>query len=97
MTCRIDRLVTAAGGVVLSLSGRITAQTLDVLQDMLGREKGPVAIDLRGVLLVDSDAVQFLAAEEAKGIDLRNCPAYIREWIVSERAQPKPGPERRDP
>jgi anti-anti-sigma regulatory factor len=96
MTCRIDRLVTAEGGVVLSLSGRITAQTLDMLHDMLGQESGPVAIDLNGVLLVDSDAVQFLAIEEAKGIELRNCPAYIREWIARERAQPKPGSERRD-
>jgi len=35
--------------------------------------------------IVDRDAVEFLALNEANGIALRNCPAYIREWITRER------------
>jgi hypothetical protein len=97
MTYRIDRLVRGEDGVVLSLSGRIAAEALDMLQEMLGQEQGPVVIDLKGVLLVDRDAVRFLAVEEANGVELRDCPAYIREWIARERAQPKPGSERRGP
>ena len=31
------------------------------------------------------DAVKLLIAAEAEGIELRSCPAYIREWITNER------------
>lgn len=92
MTCRIERRVTSEGRVVLSLSGRITAQSLEMLREVVGREEDPVAFDLEGVLLVDGDAVRFLAASEANGIALRNCPAYIREWIAREKAQMKSDP-----
>jgi hypothetical protein len=44
-----------------------------------------VTLDLAELKLVDSGAVEFLAACEAKGIKLENCPAYIREWINRER------------
>ncbi len=57
-----------------------------MLQGVLERETGPVTIDLKGVLLVDGAAVRFLAAKKANGIELRHCPAYIREWIARERA-----------
>jgi hypothetical protein len=40
-----------------------------------------MALDLEEVKLVDREAVRFLAACEARGIQLRNCPSYIREWI----------------
>jgi hypothetical protein len=32
--------------------------------------------------------VKLLALTEARGVELRNCPAYIREWIEREREQP---------
>jgi hypothetical protein len=86
MTCRIDRVQTAAG-VVLRISGRIAPDDLDVLRDLLARETGIVAVDLTHLLLVDRDAVRLLAAAEANGVALRNCPAYIREWVTRERAQ----------
>jgi hypothetical protein len=92
MTCRIDRLVTGDGGVVVSVSGRIMAESLDMLRGVLDQEQGPVTIDLNGVLLADGAAVQFLALSEANGIELRNGPAYVREWIARERAQKKPDP-----
>jgi hypothetical protein len=87
MSCRIDRLVIGDDLVVLRISGRITAKELDMLRDLLGQERGAVAIDLKEVLLVDREAVTLLAFSEANGIELRNCPAYIREWVARERAQ----------
>ncbi len=84
MTCRVDRLVTGEDRVLLRLSGRITAQDLAVLRDALGQERAVVALDLGGVLLVDREVVQFLAVSEADGVELRNCPPYIREWITRE-------------
>jgi hypothetical protein len=44
-----------------------------------------IVLDLRHVKLVDRDVVQFLAGREAAGTELRNCSAYIREWITQEK------------
>jgi hypothetical protein len=44
-----------------------------------------IALELGEVSLVDADAVRFLASCESDGIQLLNCSAYIREWIVRER------------
>lgn len=40
-----------------------------------------IAFDMEEVRLVNREIVRFLAACEAKGIELKNCPTYIREWI----------------
>ena len=58
-----------------------------MLRDLLGQESGAVAIDLKSVLLVDREVIKLLAFSEANGIELRNCPAYIREWVAREKAQ----------
>lgn len=71
---------------VLCVSGALRGQHLDTLKDSLQRERGEVAIDLKEVLLVDREAVKLLALSETNGTELRNCPAYIREWIARERA-----------
>src|SRR5215470_15259511 len=85
MSCKIERLVSGENFVVLRVSGRIAGEHVDTLKELIGREKGRVAIDLREVILVDREAVRLLALSEAKGIALRNCPAYIREWVARER------------
>ena len=94
MSCRIDRVVSCEDLVVFRVSGRITAQELGILQDLLRQESGAVAIDLKDVLLVDREAVKFLAFSELNGLELRNCPAYIREWITRERVQARPDESR---
>jgi len=71
---------------VLSISGKITGQDVDTLRDVLQLEAGALAIDLMNVSLVDREAVQLLALSEDNGTELRNCPAYIREWIARDRA-----------
>jgi anti-anti-sigma regulatory factor len=83
MTCRIDRRWTEQG-VVLQFSGRIAAEDLEVVRTALDGRR-VVAIDLADVELVDREAVDLLAQTEAEGIELRSCPAYIREWITKER------------
>ena len=87
MACRIDRLLIEKDLVVLRISGRITGDDMDVLRAAIDQERGAVAIDLEEVGLVDRGAVTLLALSEAKGIALRNCPPYIREWVDRERAQ----------
>ena len=83
MTCRIDRRWTKKG-LLLYISGRLASEDLEVVHTALNGRR-VVAIELSAVELVDLDAVQLLAQTEAEGIELRSCPAYIREWITKER------------
>jgi hypothetical protein len=83
MTYRIDRLLIEQG-VVLRISGRIAGDEFEVVRDAL-EEGNVVALDLKDVELVDRDAVKLLAVSESNGIELRHCPAYIREWVTRER------------
>jgi len=82
---RIQR--SAIGNVVFTLSGRIEAEHIEELQRLLSLETAHhhLVLDLKDVTLVDRDAVNYLARCEADGIELQNCPAYIREWIERER------------
>lgn len=86
MSCRIDRVVNAENLVVLSISGRITGEHVEMFRGVLEQESGGLAIDLENVLLADREAVRLLAMSESKGTELRNCPPYIREWVTRERA-----------
>jgi hypothetical protein len=72
--------------VVFTLSGRIEADDVAELRRLLDLEVADhlLALDLEDVTLLDRDAVKFLARREADGIQLKNCPAYIREWIERE-------------
>jgi anti-anti-sigma regulatory factor len=82
------RITRAANGeVVFKLSGRIDAENLAELEALIGSEpkNTRIVLDLRDLTLVDRDAVRFLERGEADSIKLKNCPAYIREWITRER------------
>lgn len=83
MTCRIDRVSTEQG-VLLCISGRLTTEDLEIVHSELDGRR-VTAIALADVELVDRDAVKLLVQAEEQGIELRNCPAYIREWIAKER------------
>jgi len=87
MACRIDRVPAERDFVVLRISGRITQDDITVLRAAIDQERAALAIDLAEVGLVDRDAVNLLVLSEGRGIVLRNCPAYIREWVDRERAQ----------
>jgi hypothetical protein len=56
-----------------------------MLRALLEEEEGVVIIDLKDVLIVDREAIKLLAVCESNGVELRNCPAYIREWVTRER------------
>lgn len=61
-----------------------------MLRDLLESEEGRVTIDLEEVIIVGRDFVKLLAFSEANGIDLRNCPSYVREWIDREKTIAEP-------
>lgn len=82
-------LRSANGDVVFTVSGRLDADNISELSTLLAEESPDRALvmDLKDVVLVDRDAIRFLGARERKGIVLRNCPPYIREWIAREDEQ----------
>src|SRR5215469_16583468 len=85
MCFRVERLEGDEDIVVLGVSGRISAEDVDTLRELLEQEEGKVAIDLREVTLVNREAISFLARSEANGVELRSCADYIREWVTKER------------
>jgi len=78
---RIQR--AANGKIVFSLSGRIEPEDIGELRRLFGLEVSAVRIvlNLKELVLVDGDAVEFLAGCEAAGMTLKDCPAYVRTWI----------------
>ena len=75
--------------VVLALSGRIEAEDVAELRRLFRSEADDhnLVLDLGDVRLVNRDAVKFLEECETNGAKLRNCPAYVREWIAKERGR----------
>lgn len=73
--------------MVFALSGRIEEKHVSELQELLEAEPSneAIALDLGEVMLVDRESVRFLAGCEARGIKLKHCPPYIREWIDAGR------------
>ena len=86
MTCRFDRRVIGQDRAMLYISGQIAEEDVDTLRALVEQDKGIVAIDLKDVLIVDREAIKLLAVSESNGVELRNCPAYIREWVTRETA-----------
>jgi hypothetical protein len=85
MTCRIEQLASDESRVVLRLCGRLQVEHVITLKQLIGQEDCGIVIDLMEVTLVDREAVTFLAVCELKGIELRNCPAFLREWVSKEQ------------
>jgi ABC-type transporter Mla MlaB component len=77
------------GVVTLALSGHIEQEQLSDLQKLLASQAGArptaVVLDLADVKLVNREAVKFLASCETAGVELKNCPSYVREWIEKGR------------
>jgi len=75
------------GQVVIKLSGRMDAENIGELETLLRKEADGrrIVLDLRDLTLVDQDGVNFLKRCEEDNITLKNCPAYIREWITRGR------------
>jgi len=80
---------SANGEVIFTVSGRMDAENLAELERLFGSEANGcrITLDLKDLTLVDQDAISFLERCETGNIMLKNCPAYIREWITRGRGQ----------
>jgi anti-anti-sigma regulatory factor len=85
MTFKIQK-IGEEPAVVLKLSGWIQKENVADLRRLLEPGEGvrDLVLDLEEVKLVDRDVVRFLETCEGNGVRLRNCPAYIRDWIAQE-------------
>jgi len=61
----------------------------DGLSELLAEiEKcNPRSLDLEEVILLDRDSVRFLIRCESEGVQLVNCPLYVREWMTREQGK----------
>lgn len=71
------------GRTVFALIGRIEEVDVPELQRLLNGDLllSKITLDLEELQLVDRHVVRFLAACEARGVQLKNCPTYVRQWI----------------
>ena len=86
---RIER--SANGQVVFTLSGRMQTEDIEQVRQLLVVEAPGqrLVFNLGDVMLVNQDAVTFLADCEVKGIALESCPLHIRNWIDQEKRRDK--------
>ena len=71
----------------LRLIGRIQSDHIACIQSSMNDGCTRKILDLREVILVDIAAVRFLIRCEDEGIELVQCPTYVREWMLRERAE----------
>jgi hypothetical protein len=71
----------------LLLSGRIQSDRIACIQSAMDDDCAHKILDLGDITLVDIAAVRFLISCEEEGVELVQCPPYIREWILRERAE----------
>jgi len=88
MVLRIER-ASREQLIILRLSGRIQSEQVEELRAQMEGHTQKIVLDLADIKLVDQDAVCFLAACEEKGVELKRCSPYIRDWIARERAKPQ--------
>ena len=61
------------------------AEHVAELKQLFDRDYRNIILDLRDLRLADRDAVRFLRSCEVDGMKLKNCPAYVREWMDREK------------
>ena len=69
------------------LSGRLETQAIAELRKLfeLQTHRSDIVLDLKDVGVVDRAAIGFFVRCEADGVNLENCPSYIREWMEKEK------------
>jgi hypothetical protein len=71
----------------LRLSGRIESDLIICIRSAMSDFCAHKILDLSEVTLVDLRVVRFLISCEDEGIKLVQCPPYVREWMLRERAE----------
>ena len=84
MTLKIERICEQAG-TRFYVSGELRSAHLDEVRAEIATVALPVILDMEEVDLVDIEAVRWLNACQGQGVQVENCPPYIREWMYQEK------------
>jgi hypothetical protein len=66
MSCKIERIADGEDFVVVRVSGRIHGENADTLREVIGQEKGRLALDLTEVIVVDREAGEAACGQRGK-------------------------------
>ena len=87
MNFKIERVRGNESEVVLNLCGRIQLEQLDTIKRSIDVEAQTIVLDLTEITIADRPSVIFLAECELRGIEIRNAPAFLTQWIAKEEKQ----------
>jgi hypothetical protein len=71
----------------LTLIGRIQSNHIAFVRSAINDGCERTILDLSQVTLVDLRVIRFLVSCEDSGVELVQCPPYVREWILRERVE----------
>ena len=83
----LTRLRLSNVALIFKLGRRIGLEHIAELETILKSEPNDrhIVLDLKDGTLVGQDAITFLKKCETENMTLKNCAAYIREWITRQR------------
>ena len=83
------RIEIAARGrfTVFVLSGQIEKPAIAELRRLFESQTdcSDIVLDLKDVSVIDREVMHFFLRCESEGVNLENCPAYVREWMEREK------------
>ena len=71
----------------LRLIGRIQSDAIACIRRAMDDGSVCKIFDVSEVTLVDLGVIRFLISCEDEGIELAQCPPWVREWMLCERAE----------
>lgn len=80
-------LSNSAGPVTIALEGNVASEALPEIQRLVdggSQASRNIVLDLAEVTLMDRAAVRFIAGLLQEGVEVLNCPVYIKDWILRE-------------
>ena len=86
MTCKIELVSDESEIAVFRVCGYIQSEHINKIEELFARESSQIALDLTELTLIDRDAVSYLASCKLRGIELRNCPSFLADWISKEQS-----------
>jgi hypothetical protein len=75
------------GCVTLALAGSVKEEVLPEIGRLIANgehDHARVMLDLSEVTLIDRVAARFFAEQLERGVELVDCPGYLRAWILRE-------------
>jgi anti-anti-sigma regulatory factor len=83
----ITVLSNPPGPRTLALAGSLSADAVHEIDRLIKdfrQTPSQVVLDMGEVTLMDRAAVRFFARQLKRGVELVNCPGYIKHWISRE-------------